>query len=329
MKASTLALPPSAKKRKMGSAAGSLARPRNANDGEADVFDLWDDSRPEAAHAAAAAEAAAKRQKPPKSRHVPEPLGFEVCHPGASYLPADDAHQELLAKAVAVEHMKLLKQEMKPVQAPALGAVVAAQLAEELLCGPGDDDDDDDAEDDDGGDEAQMARRARRRTKADRNQALRARLAQQEAERNKRLKAQRRDVQNLEALNAQVRAAEEAGAERAARRAATRAERAASEPSRLGKRRFIPAPIAVPLSEEVTGSLRRVVPVATLLSDRYIALQRAEKIEPRVASRYVRSKSYIPYEPGSRGEKELAMHAETQALRKKKKQKPGGKDTEQ
>ena len=66
--------------------------------------------------------------------------------------------------------------------------------------------------------------------------------------------------------------------------------------------------------------MRRVVPVATLLSDRYVALQRDEKIEPRVAARYVRSKSYMLYEPGSRGTKELEMHAETQQLRKKTKE---------
>jgi nucleolar protein 53 len=123
-----------------------------------------------------------------------------------------------------------------------------------------------------------------------------------------------------QALQKQLQDAQAATAERAARRAAARAERAATEPSRLGKRRFSAAPIAVALSEELHGSMRRVVPVATLLSDRYVALQRDEKIEPRVAARYVRSKSYMLYEPGSRGTKELEMHAETQALRRKSKE---------
>ena len=303
------------------SALGKRARDGGDDDDAAKVFDLWDDTVPEAAPAAAAAATAAKRPKPPRSRHVAVPLGLEVCHAGASYRPPDDAHQELLAKAVAVEHMKLLKAELKPVQPPALGAVVAAQLAHELLCA-GDDDEEDDAADglaeQDGG--PVLPRKAKRVSKADRNRAIRARLLQDEADRMRLLKAQRRDVQNLEALQKQLQESQAATAERAARRAAARAERAASEPSRLGKRRFSAAPIAVALSEELHGSMRRVVPVATLLSDRYVALQRDEKIEPRVAARYVRSKSYMLYEPGSRGTKELEMHAETQQLRKKTKE---------
>jgi hypothetical protein len=68
----------------------------------------------------------------------------------------------------------------------------------------------------------------------------------------------------------------------------------------------------VPLTEELGGSMRRIVPLPTLLRDRYIALQRAELIEPRRApARYTRSKSYLSYEPGARGARELEMMAAT------------------
>ena len=183
------------------SALGKRARSSGGDDNTAaQVFDLWDDTVPEAAPAAAAAATAAKRAKPPRSRHVAVTLGLEVCHAGASYRPADDAHQELLAKAVAVEHMKLLKAELKPVQPPALGKVVAAQLAQELLYA-GDDDEEEDA--DQGGLAEQesgpvLPRKAKRVSKADRNRAIRARLLQDEADRLRLLKAQRRDVHNLE-----------------------------------------------------------------------------------------------------------------------------------
>jgi nucleolar protein 53 len=72
-------------------------------------------------------------------------------------------------------------------------------------------------------------------------------------------------------------------------------------------------PIAVQLSEEVTGSLRQLAPVPTLLRDRYKSLQRRELVEPRAPAAYKRSRSYLQYEPGARGTRENEMHAETVA----------------
>jgi hypothetical protein len=107
----------------------------------------------------------------------------------------------LLAKAVAVEHMKLLKAELNPPAPPALGKVVAAQLAQELLCGPLVDDDDEEMGtgrgDGDAGEGPQPPRKARKLTTADRNRQLRARELQEQEERARALKAQRRDVENL------------------------------------------------------------------------------------------------------------------------------------
>ena len=59
------------------------------------------------------------------------------------------------------------------------------------------------------------------------------------------LKAQRRDLQSLEALSAEADAEAAAAKARAQRRAADRAEREQSEPQRLGKHRFQPAPVQV------------------------------------------------------------------------------------
>ena len=69
------------------------------------------------------------------------------------------------------------------------------------------------------------------------------------------------------------------------------------------------------LSEEVTGSLRRLAPVPTLLRDRYKSLQRRELVEPRAPAAYKRSRSYLQYEPGARGSREAELHA--QALQEK------------
>jgi nucleolar protein 53 len=124
-----------------------------------------------------------------------------------------------------------------------------------------------------------------------------------------------------QALQKEAAASAAAVADRAARRVAAAATRAQAGPSRLGKRRYIPEPIAVQLTEEVTGSLRRLVSVPTLVRDRYKSLQRRELIEPRAAAVYKRSRSYIGYEPGAKGSAETAMHEATVAEKAEKAEK--------
>jgi len=299
-----LALPPSAK-------VPAPFRGRAPPPAPTPLYDLWDDEATAAAPAAAAAAAAAKRPRPAKSRTVPAPA-LEICAPGASYHPTLAAHQELIGAAVAVEHMRALQAECRPVRPPALGAAVAAQLAEEMMYAPAYEEDEEEGPPGDGeGQEADGApRRARPLSRADRARRQRGRAAEQEREAARLAKRQRREIEQLKALGAEMEASDAAAAARRARLAGVRAERRAAGPARLGKQRFQAAPIAVPLTDELSGSLRRVVPLPTLLRDRYVALQRAEKIEPRKApARYTRSKSYIGYEPGARGARELEMHA--------------------
>lgn len=300
-----LALPPSAK-------VPAPFRGRAPPPAPTPLYDLWDDEAAAAAPAAVAAAAAAKRPKPAKSRTVAAPA-LEICAPGASYHPTLAAHQELVGAAVAVEHMRALQAECRPVRPPALGAAVAAQLAEEMMYAPAYEEDEE-AAGPPGGEEEEAdgapRRGARPLSRADRARRQRGRAAEQERAAARLAKRQRRDIEQLKALGAEMEAADAAAAARRARLAGVRAERRAAGPARLGKQRFLAAPIAVPLTDELSGSLRRVVPLPTLLRDRYVALQRAEKIEPRKApARYTRSKSYIGYEPGARGARELEMHA--------------------
>jgi len=273
------------------------------------VYDLWDDASPAAAAATAQAAAAAKRPKPPKSKTVPVPA-LAICPPGASYHPTAADHQHLIAQAVAVEHMKELEAEARPVRPPALGAAVAAQLAQEMLYMPEDveDDEEPEGEEEEGG---AGPRKVRRLSRADKNRRGRGKEQERLAAAAAQLKRQRRELEQVKALSKSLE--EEAAAEeRRVRLAAVRAERRASGPARLGKQRFTPAPLAVALSEELRGSMRGVVPLPTLLRDRFVALQRSEKLEPRPQpQRYVRSKRYSTYEPGARGAKELELHAQT------------------
>jgi nucleolar protein 53 len=65
------------------------------------------------------------------------------------------------------------------------------------------------------------------------------------------------------------------------------------------------------LTEELTGNLRTVSGTHTLIRDRLKSLQRRALVEPRRKVEKVKSKSYIKYQPGSKGEKESDMHRET------------------
>ena len=305
--------------------ASSLARPRAAARAQpppcaraappppVQPVDLWDDAA--APEAAAAAARAAARPKPPARRpDAPPPL--RVCAPGASYNPPEAARQELVAAAVAVEYAKQLRAELKPPRPPLLGAPVAALMEAEMLYAaeeaPAEEEEAGAAggggAEEDAGAGVGGGKRPRPLTRADRARKRRAKDTRASEEAGREAKKQRRDLSTLPSLNLQLAATAASSAERAQRRAVARAERSKAEPVRLGRVRYVAAPIAVPLENE-TGSLRRVVPVSTLLSDRYNALQRAELIEPRRAAKYVRSKAYSAYTPGARGGKELEMHA--------------------
>lgn len=224
----------------------------------------------------------------------------------------------------------------------AMGARVAEHLMREMLYAQEEPAGEDaprltaGGEESDGEGAAAALKRAQKRklTKTDRNRRLRARATEDAQAQARALKKQRRDINELavrfcrlfgpvllplthsvrpQPLAKEVSAEAEAASARAARRSAAAAHRSASGPSRLGKRRFVAEPIAVQLSEEVTGSLRQLAPVPTLLRDRYKSLQRRELVEPRAPAAYKRSRSYLQYEPGARGTRENEMHAETVA----------------
>ncbi|KAJ7297219.1 hypothetical protein O6H91_Y072500 [Diphasiastrum complanatum] len=84
--------------------------------------------------------------------------------------------------------------------------------------------------------------------------------------------------------------------------------------------RFKPEPVQVLLSEEVTGSLRQLKGCYTLAKDRFKSLQQRGILEPRLPSRKKARKSWVEYEPGTKGQKEREMHEATLAERALRKQ---------
>jgi len=148
-------------------------------------------------------------------------------------------------------------------------------------------------------------------TKAQRNKQVRKREQEAAEEANRLAKRQRRDLSNLKHLNSALTEEQAQSVDKQARRQVARDERRLEAPSRLGKHLYQPEPAPVLLTEELTGSYRRLAGCHTLLRDRLKSLQRRELVEPRKKAEKVKSKNFMKYEPGAKGEKEEEMHEST------------------
>ncbi|KAK9828774.1 hypothetical protein WJX72_002013 [[Myrmecia] bisecta] len=186
------------------------------------------------------------------------------------------AHQEAVAEAVAAEMSKLYKRELEAEAPPAFvdyqPETDEMALLQTLEEGAGEEGEEGDGDDAVPGEAA--ARRADKKNKAMRNKEARRRAAEVAEEERRRLKRQRQDLANLHQLDADISSAETARQARLARRAVVKAERMASEPPRLGKQRFNAEPVQVLLSDEISGSLRKLKPAAALARDRFKSLQK-------------------------------------------------------
>jgi len=229
-----------------------------------------------------------------------------VDHAGCSYNPPEDARQEVIAAEVGALMSKQLKKQLDPIKAPVsnneANALLAADLyyAQETMY--------EGAEE--GGEMSKNAAVTRdgKMTKAQRNKQGRRREQEKEEEANRVAKRHRRDLSNLKALNAQLSAAEVEAADKVARRNVARDERKDEAPNRLGKHLYEGEHAQVLLTDELSGTIRKLPGCHTLLRDRLKSLQRREMVEPRKKVDKVKSKSFIKYEPGAKGEKEAEMH---------------------
>ncbi len=79
--------------------------------------------------------------------------------------------------------------------------------------------------------------------------------------------------------------------------------------------------VQVLLSEEVSGSLRKLRPTAALTRDRFKSLQRQGIIEPRVAAKGRKQPKRVSYTQGERADNAEAGMEEIRALQNKRKQK--------
>ncbi|EEF41532.1 conserved hypothetical protein [Ricinus communis] len=130
-----------------------------------------------------------------------------------------------------------------------------------------------------------MSTKTKRVTRVEFNR--RARLKEQK---RKEAEAKKKDgvskeIDSLTDIIKEIAKEDEEKNKRHIRRIVAKEERLKTRPSRLGKHKFEPAPPQVLLTEEITGSLRKLKGCCTLLRDRFKSLEKRGLIAPMAKNR--------------------------------------------
>ncbi|KAK8623443.1 hypothetical protein V6N13_118328 [Hibiscus sabdariffa] len=206
----------------------------------------------------------------------------EVEAPGCSYNPSFESHQDSLAQAVAEEMQKAYKIELGPQPVPltVMGEVVDEDDKYFIEADSGSDDD---INEDDPAIERRPLK-TKRVTRVELNKRARKKeLHKKEAEAKKKQELTK-DIDNLPDILQEIAKEDEEKQKKHLRKAIAKQERLKACPPRLGKYKFQPAPPQVLLSEELTGSLRKLKGCATLARDRFKSLEKRGLIPPSAKS---------------------------------------------
>ncbi|XP_058070597.1 ribosome biogenesis protein NOP53 [Magnolia sinica] len=231
------------------------------------ILDIWDDK----------GEENAKAKKKVKASLIP---AVEVEPPGCSFNPSFEAHQDSLALAVAEEMQKVYRNELGPQPVPVTvpGEIVNEEDMYFL-------DADDNLDDEDLGDNGDIVigerhSKARRVTRVEFNRRARRKdMLKAEAE-AKKIENISKEIDCLPDIVKEIAKEDEEKQRRHVRRIISRQERLKSGPPRLGKHKFEPAPVQVLLSEEISGSLRKLKGCCTLARDRFKSLEKRGLLAP-------------------------------------------------
>ncbi|XP_062092411.1 ribosome biogenesis protein NOP53 [Humulus lupulus] len=209
----------------------------------------------------------------------------EVDHPGCSFNPSFDSHQDVLASAVAEEMRKVYKKELGPQPVPltVLGEAINEEDMYFIDADDGSDDDMDpenEGETEDGAAEKRTAK-SKKVTQVELNKRARRKEQLKKDAESAKVVNLSREIDSVQDILQEIAKEDEEKHKRHIRRAVAKQERLKSCPPRLGKHRFQPAQTQVLLSEEITGSLRQIKACSNLAKDRYKSLEKRGLIAPR------------------------------------------------
>lgn len=245
--------------------------PEGENVSDSGMVDIWDDE----------GQQDTKKKKISKPSLIP---AVEVEQPGCSFNPSFESHQDSLAHAVADEMQKVYQNELGPQPVPltVTGEAVDEEDMYFIEADDGSDDDQNGKEPCENEDTAQEKRssKIKRVTRVELNRRARSKkLLRAEAE-AKRVEALSKEIDCLPDIIQEIAKEDEEKHKRHQRRIVAKQDRLKSRPPRLGKHKFEPAPVQVLLSEEITGSLRKLKGCSTLARDRYKSLQKRGLLVP-------------------------------------------------
>ncbi|XP_009385030.2 ribosome biogenesis protein NOP53 isoform X2 [Musa acuminata AAA Group] len=240
-------------------------------DTTSNLTDIWGDE----------GEAAGKTRKKQKATLIP---AVEVEPPGCSFNPPFEAHQDSLAQAVADEMQNIYKKELGPQPVPV--TVPGEPVTEEdKYFLEADDGNESDIEGETGNNDSELPElrksKTKRVTRVEVNRRARHKeqlKAEEEAKKRKNLSE---ELDSLPDIMEEIAKEDEEKHRRHMRRAVARQERLKSAPPRLGKHKFEPAPVQVLLTEEISGSLRKLKGCCTLARDRFKSLEKRGLLVPR------------------------------------------------
>ncbi|CAL5343711.1 unnamed protein product [Camellia sinensis] len=238
------------------------------------MVDIWD------------GEHTGKTKKKSKPSVIP---AVEVEPPGCSFNPSFESHQDSLARAVADEMQKIYRHELGPEPVPLTvpGEVVDEEEIYFLDADNGSDDDDPNIanEDKDGDNEHENRPSTKKRvTRVELNRRDRRKEQQRAKAEAKKVEQLSKEIDSLPDIIQEIAKEDEERQKRHLRRAVAKQERLKSRPPHLGKHKFEPAPVQVLLSEEISGSLRKLKGCSTLARDRFKSLEKRGLIVPTAKS---------------------------------------------
>ncbi|XP_027110666.1 ribosome biogenesis protein NOP53-like isoform X2 [Coffea arabica] len=238
---------------------------------ESGMVDIWDDK----------GESNGRIKKKPKPSIIP---AVEVEAPGCSFNPSFESHQDSLACAVADEMQKVYRNELGPAPVPltVTGEVLNEEdmLFLEADTGSDEENQSESVIEDGDMDPDKRALKAKRVTRVELNRRARRKeqlRAEAEAKKVEKLSS---EIDSLPDIIEEIEKEDAEKQKRHLRRAVAKQERLKSCPPRLGKHKFEPAPVQVLLSEEITGSLRKLKACCTLARDRFKSLEKRGLIVP-------------------------------------------------
>ncbi|XP_064999597.1 ribosome biogenesis protein NOP53-like [Musa acuminata AAA Group] len=230
-----------------------------------------------------AGEADAKTKKKHKACLIP---AVEVEPPGCSFNPPLEAHQDSLAQAVADEMQKIYKKELGPQPVPITvpGEVVAEDDKYFLEADDGNESEMEEETDSITNElPGQRKSKTKRVTRVELNRRARRKEQLKAEAEAKKMEILSKEIDSLPDIINEIAMEDEEKNRRHMRRIIARQERLKSAPPRLGKYKFEPAPLQVLLTQEISGSLRKlkILGCCTLARDRFKSLEKRGLLVPQ------------------------------------------------